>query len=87
MIRENVFTVLMLVEVIKQVDKTLDVINLGAEDFIVYYKRKQEESKIFHYGKIVFSNFSRIFWCQVFSIMTYNTVCWNRRIVLITFMK
>ena len=35
-------------------DKTLDVINLGAEDFIVYYKRKQEESKIFHYGKIVF---------------------------------
>ena len=53
MIRENVFC-LMLVEVIKQVDKTLDVINLGAEDFIVYYKRKQEESKIFHYGKIVF---------------------------------
>ena len=48
------FSVLMLVEVIKQVDKTLDVINLGAEDFIVYYKRKQEESKIFHYGKIVF---------------------------------
>ena len=37
------FSVLMLVEVIKQVDKTLDVINLGAEDFIVYYKRKQEE--------------------------------------------
>ena len=31
------FSVLMLVEVIKQVDKTLDVINLGAEDFI---KRK-----------------------------------------------
>ena len=48
------FSVLMLVEVIKQVDKTLDVINLGAEDFIVYYKRKQEESKIFLYGKIVF---------------------------------
>ena len=62
----------MLVEVIKQVDKTLDVINLGAEDFIVYYKRKQEESKIFHYGKIVFVILVAFFGAS-FSIMTYNT--------------
>ena len=66
------FSVLMLVEVIKQVDKTLDVINLGAEDFIVYYKRKQEESKIFHYGKIVFVILVAFFGAS-FSIMTYNT--------------
>ncbi len=61
----------MLVEVIKQVDKTLDVINLGAEDFIVYYKRKQEESKIF-LGKIVFVILVAFFGAS-FSIMTYNT--------------
>ena len=66
------FSVLMLVEVIKQVDKTLDVINLGAEDFIVYYKRKQEESKIFLYGKIVFVILVAFFGAS-FSIMTYNT--------------
>ena len=66
------FSILMLVEVIKQVDKTLDVINLGAEDFIVYYKRKQEESKIFHYGKIVFVILVAFFGAS-FSIMTYNT--------------
>ena len=66
------FSVLMLVEVIKQVDKTLDVINLGAEDFIVYYKRKQEESKIFDYGKIVFVILVAFFGAS-FSIMTYNT--------------
>ena len=53
-------------------DKTLDVINLGAEDFIVYYKRKQEESKIFHYGKIVFVILVAFFGAS-FSIMTYNT--------------
>ena len=61
----------MLVEVIKQVDKTLDVINLGAEDFIVYYKRKQEESKIFHYGKIVFVILA--------FIVTYTYICFSIR--------
>ena len=77
------FSILMLVEVIKQVDKTLDVndIRFGdkgsvhfkdAEDFIVYYKRKQEESKIFHYGKIVFVILVAFFGAS-FSIMTYNT--------------
>ena len=55
------FSVLMLVEVIKQVDKTLDVINLGAEDFIVYYK------KDFSLWKDSLCNFSRIFWCKFFN--------------------
>ena len=47
------FSVLMLVEVIKQVDKTLDVINLGAEDFSLW--------------KDSLCNFSRIFWCKFFN--------------------
>ena len=51
----------MLVEVIKQVDKTLDVINLGAEDFIVYYKRKPRRIKDFSLWKDSLCNFSRIF--------------------------
>lgn len=65
------FSILMLVEVIKQVDKTLDVINLGAEDFIVYYK-KTRRIKDFHYGKIVFVILVAFFGAS-FSIMTYNT--------------
>ena len=73
------FSVLMLVEVIKQVDKTLDVINLGAEDFIVYYKRKQEESKIFHYGKIVFVILVAFFGAS-FSIMDSDTIVTGRSV-------
>lgn len=66
------FSVLKLIEVIKQVDKALDVVNLGPEDFIVYYKKQQEESKILHYGKIVFVILVAFFGAS-FSIMTYNT--------------
>ena len=36
------FSVLKVIEKIKEVDKTLDVINLGPQDFIVYYKKKQD---------------------------------------------
>lgn len=66
------FSVLKLIEVIKQVDKALDVVNLGPEDFIVYYKKQQEESKILHYGKIIFVILVAFFGAS-FSIMTYNT--------------
>lgn len=66
------FSVLKLIEVIKQVDKTVDVVNLGPEDFIVYYKKKQEESKVLHYGKIIFVILVAFFGAS-FSIMTYNT--------------
>ena len=66
------FSILRFVEVIKQVDQTLDVVNLGPEDFIVYYKREQEESKILHYGKIFFVILVAFFGAS-FSIMTYNT--------------
>ena len=52
--------------------KCFSILMLGAEDFIVYYKRKQEESKIFHYGKIVFVILVAFFGAS-FSIMTYNT--------------
>lgn len=66
------FSILIIVEVIKKVDKTLDVVNLGPEDFIVYYKREQKELKILHYGKIFFVILVAFFGAS-FSIMTYNT--------------
>ena len=66
------FSVLKVIEKIKEVDKTLDVINLGPQDFIVYYKKKQDESKIMHYGKIFFVMLVAFFGAS-FSIMTYNT--------------
>lgn len=65
------FSVLKVIEVIKEVDKTLDVINMGPQDFIVYYKNKQAESKFMHYGKIVFVTLVAFFGAS-FSIMTYN---------------
>lgn len=37
------FSVLKVIEAIKEVDKTLDVINMGPQDFIVYYKIKRGE--------------------------------------------
>ena len=46
--------------------------NLGPQDFIVYYKKEQEESKIMHYGKILFVILVAFFGAS-FSIMTYNT--------------
>lgn len=66
------FSVLKVIEVIKEVDKTLDVINMGPKDFIVYYKNKQVESKLMHYGKIIFVALVAFFGAS-FSIMTYNT--------------
>lgn len=66
------FSVLKVIEVIKEVDKTLDVINMGPQDFIVYYKNKQAESKFMHYGKIIFVALVAFFGAS-FSIMTYNT--------------
>ncbi len=61
-----------MIEKIKEVDKTLDIMNLGPQDFIVYYKKEQEESKIMHYGKILFVILVAFFGAS-FSIMTYNT--------------
>lgn len=66
------FSILKVIEEIKEIDKTLEVVNLGPQDFIVYYKEKQEESKFFHYAKIVFVILVAFFGAS-FSIMTYNT--------------
>lgn len=66
------FSVLKVIEAIKEVDKTLDVINMGPQDFIVYYKIKRGESKIIHYSKIIFVILIAFFGAS-FSIMTYNT--------------
>ena len=66
------FSVMKVIEVIKDVDKTLEVLNFGPQDFIVYYKRKQEESKSLNYGKILFVILVAFFGAS-FSIMTYNT--------------
>ena len=41
------FSVLMLVEVIKQVDKTLDVINLGAEDLLYITRENKKNQRFF----------------------------------------
>lgn len=66
------FSILKMIEVIKEIDKTLDVVNMGPQDMIVYYKQEQEESKILHYAKIIFVIFVAFFGAS-FSIMTYNT--------------
>ena len=41
------FSILMLVEVIKQVDKTLDVINLGAEDLLYITRENKKNQRFF----------------------------------------
>lgn len=66
------FSILKVIEVIKEVDKTLEIINLGPQDFIVYYKWEKQEEKLIHYGKIVFVILVAFFGAS-FSIMTYNT--------------
>lgn len=70
--KRKCFSVLKVIEMIKEVDKTLEVFNLGPQDFIIYYKIKQEESKVWHYGKIIFVILVAFFGAS-FSIMTYNT--------------
>ena len=66
------FSILKVIEVIKEVDKTVEIVNLGPQDFIVYYKRERQEEKIVHYGKILFVILVSFFGAS-FSIMTYNT--------------
>lgn len=66
------FSILKIIEVIKDVDKNLDIVNLGPQDFIVYYKYQQKESRVLHYAKILFVIFVAFFGAS-FSIMTYNT--------------
>lgn len=70
--QRKIFSVLMIVEKIKEIDKTLDVVNMGPEDFIVYYKKEKSEKVWMHYGKIIFVILVAFFGAS-FSIMSYNT--------------
>lgn len=70
--QRKIFSVLTIVEKIKEIDKTADVVNMGPEDFIVYYKKKQTEKVWMHYGKVIFVVLVAFFGAS-FSIMSYNT--------------
>ncbi|MEE1313679.1 MAG: stage V sporulation protein AA [Lachnospiraceae bacterium] len=68
---KEVFSILNILEEIKRIDKTLEVVNLGETDFIVYYKEGKKESKLLQQGKIVFVCMVAFFGAGI-SIMAYN---------------
>ena len=45
----EIISILKAVEVIKEIDKTAEVVNMGPEDFIVYLKEVTKEKKWAHY--------------------------------------
>ena len=41
------FSILKVIEEIKKIDKTLDIVNLGSQDFIVYTKKRRKSQRSF----------------------------------------
>ncbi len=70
--QRKVISILKVVEIIKEVDKTIEVVNMGPEDFMIYYKERKEEKRWIHWIKLVFVSLVA-FLGAGFSIMTYNT--------------
>lgn len=70
--QRKIFSILKIVEIIKELDKNADVVNMGPEDFIVYYKKQPTEKQWIHYGKIILVGMVAFLGAS-FSIMTYNT--------------
>ena len=68
----EIISILKAVEVIKEIDKTAEVVNMGPEDFIVYLKEVTQEKKWAHYLKIAGVCLVAFFGAS-FSIMSYNT--------------
>lgn len=66
-----VLSIVKIVDEIKKLEKTLEVVNLGPMDFIVYYKRNQTEPKWVLRGKICFVCLTAFFGAAI-SIMAYN---------------
>lgn len=69
--QRKVFSILKVVELIKMEDSEAEIINMGPDDFIVYYKKSKTEQPWVHYGKIAFVA-AVAFFGAGFSIMAYN---------------
>lgn len=70
--QRKIFSVLKVVERIKEQDSTIEVVNMGPEDFVVTYEQKKEEKRWITAGKITFVCLVAFFGAS-FSIMSYNT--------------
>lgn len=70
--QRKIFSVLKIVEVIQGIEKTVEIVNMGPEDFIVYYKKETTEKVWVHYLKIVLVCMIAFLGAS-FSIMSYNT--------------
>ncbi|GFO84661.1 stage V sporulation protein AA [Anaerostipes butyraticus] len=70
--QRKIFSVLKVVEKIKEEDSQIEVVNMGPEDFVVSYEQKKEEKRWITAGKIIFVCLVAFFGAS-FSIMSYNT--------------
>ncbi|MCI5623699.1 MULTISPECIES: stage V sporulation protein AA [Anaerostipes] len=70
--QRKIFSVLKIVEVIKEVDKNAEIVNMGPEDFIVYFKQKRTEKTWMNKLKIAAVALTAFLGAS-FSIMSYNT--------------
>ena len=52
--QRKIFSVLKVVEKIKEEDSQIEVVNMGPEDFVVSYEQKKEEKRWITAGKIIF---------------------------------
>ena len=67
----EVFSILLLIELIKRNCPDVEVENMGESDFIVYYKPPKKESKVLLWSKVLGICLITFFGAG-FSIMTYN---------------
>lgn len=70
--QRKIFSVLKVVQKIKETDSRLEVVNMGPEDFVVTYERKKKGKSWTTAVKIAFVCLVAFFGAS-FSIMSYNT--------------
>ena len=68
---KEVFSIVNLLEKIKEIDKEMELVNLGETDFIIYYKARTECAKWKQQAKILFVCLVAFFGAAI-SIMAYN---------------
>ena len=64
--QRKIFSVLKVVEKIKEEDSQIEVVNMGPEDFVVSYEQKKRGKEMDNCGKDYFCMSGCLFWSQFF---------------------
>lgn len=70
--QRKIFSILKIVEIVQEIDKSAEIVNMGPEDFIVYYKKEKVEKVWVRSLKIILVSLVAFLGAS-FSIMSYNT--------------